>query len=90
MSTSRRGFVGRLAAAFGAAALPPRITQQTIPSLPRVASDVPVDEAYWRVVRQQFVIPPDDVARSTPRLVDGAGTLCRTLQTARDRLAASN
>ena len=37
-----------------------------------------------------FVIPPDDVARSTPRLVDGAGTLCRTLQTARDRLAASN
>lgn len=37
-----------------------------------------------------FVIPPDDVARSTPRLVEGAGTLCRTLQTARDRLAASN
>jgi iron complex transport system substrate-binding protein len=37
-----------------------------------------------------FVLPPDDVARSTTRLVNGSQQMCRTLQTARDRLPHSN
>lgn len=37
-----------------------------------------------------FVLSPDDLARSTPRLANGAEKLCRTLQTARDRMAASH
>lgn len=48
----------------------------------------------WRHLRavradNLYRLEPDDLARSTPRLAHGAQSMCRTLETARQRLAAS-
>ena len=37
-----------------------------------------------------FTVPPDDLARSTTRVAAGAAAMCRTLETARQRLGLSN
>lgn len=37
-----------------------------------------------------YALPPDDLARSTTRLAAGAQVMCRTLETARDRLRGAH
>lgn len=49
----------------------------------------------WRQMRavsagNLFLLPPEEIARSTPRLVGGGEKMCRTLQTARERLSRSH
>jgi iron complex transport system substrate-binding protein len=49
----------------------------------------------WRQMRavsagNLFLLPPEEIARSTPRLIAGGQKMCRTLQTARERLSRSN
>lgn len=54
-------------------------------------SDGSVYWARWKHMRavragNVFTLPPDDLARATTRLVQGARTMCRSLDTARDNI----
>lgn len=66
---------------------------QAIVSTDASVADASVRWRRWkrmRAVRAQnvFTLPADDLARATPRLVNGARAMCRALDTAREHLRA--
>jgi iron complex transport system substrate-binding protein len=66
---------------------------QAIVSTDASVADASVRWRRWKRMRavraaNVFTLPPDDLARATPRLVAGAHAMCRALDTAREHLRA--